>query len=326
MAKFKVSVKGNIVTVTKKQLRKYHINEREVKKFEESVIPGFFRPQIINKDRIEYVAPWGVTLESYIKDKFTVHKFYSILTQIVEMTKRIEKYGLYLHNVVLDMKLIYIKKATGELFFLYEPLMERKNFVNVFAFLEDVSNVMDKMKNLDTQLEEEGQKLKDFLNKPEHYKISDIEQFITTNYPQIYQQISATPKVETCQHSETEKGTILLVEEEGTTLLEDEGTTLLQSEPTATLLRQRTGEVIVISGMDFHIGKSISADYTLTDNNTISRTHAVISRKFDEYVITDENSKNHTYVNGVMVVAGQSQVLRNGDIIRLSDEEFEFSI
>ena len=116
MAKFKVSVKGNIVTVTKKQLRKYHINEREVKKFEENAISGFFRPQIINKNRIVYVAPWGVTLENYIKDNFTVHKFYSILTQVVEMTKRIERYGLYLHNVVLDTQLIYIKKTTGELF------------------------------------------------------------------------------------------------------------------------------------------------------------------------------------------------------------------
>lgn len=346
MAKFSISTKGNIVKVTQKQLGKFNINERELTIFEKNLLPGFFRPQVITKHRIEYVAPLGISLKSYMKDNFTVHKLYSVMAQIVEMTKRAERYGFYLHNIVLDTQLIYVKKTTGELFFLYEPLMERKNSINVFAFLGDV---IEGLQYSDKQLGEEIQKLEAFLSNPENYRIEDIENFITTHYPQIYQQVirvengksgyissnklsyqkQQKPPVaqsEQCYEDEEEMGTTLLAEEEGTTLLEEEGTTLLQSEPTATLVRRRTGDVIVVSGTEFHIGKSVSADYTIADNNTISRTHAVISRKPEGYVISDENSKNHTYVNGVILTPGQQQVLCNGDVIRMSDEEFDFSV
>lgn len=314
MAKFRVQTKGNMITAVRKQLGDLHIAERELEILEENTLLGFFRPQVISTHRMEYAAPLGVSLKSYLKDKPSVHKFYSMLAQIVEMAKRVEHYGLYMQNVVFDMDFVYVKKTTGELFFIYEPLMERKNAVNVFAFLGDITGMF---KFQDKQLEIELQRLKTFLKTPEYYRIEDIELFIRINYPQIYQQVAC----------EEEMGTTLLAEEEGTTLLtEEEGTTLLQEEAAAILLRRRTGDRIEISSAEFHIGKSAGADYTIVDNNAISRNHAVISRSFGDYAISDENSKNHTYVNGIWLVPGQQQMLHNGDIITMADEEFEFSI
>ncbi len=323
MAKFRVQTKGNMITAVRKQFGDLHIAERELEILEENTLLGFFRPQVISTHRMEYAAPLGVSLKSYLKDKPSVHKFYSMLAQIVEMAKRVERYGLYMQNVVFDMDLVYVKKTTGELFFIYEPLMERKNAVNVFAFLGDITGML---KFQDKQLEIELQKLKTFLKTPEYYRIEDIEQFIRTNYPQIYQQVACEEETGTTLLAE-EEGTTLLAEEEGTTLLaEEEGTTLLQKEAAAILLRRRTGDKIVIDGAEFHIGKSANADYTIIDNNAISRNHAVISRNFGDYAISDENSRNHTYVNGVLLVPGQQKMLYSGDIITMADEEFEFSI
>lgn len=93
----------------------------------------------------------------------------------------------------------------------------------------------------------------------------------------------------------------------------------------ATLVRTKNGEQIQIRKQIFKVGKErVKVDYCISDNNTISRTHAQITYKNGEYYITDLKSTNYTYVNGNKVAADQEIKLRNGDKIKLSDEEFEF--
>lgn len=93
----------------------------------------------------------------------------------------------------------------------------------------------------------------------------------------------------------------------------------------ATLVRSKNGEQIQIRKQMFKIGKErVKVDYCISDNNTISRIHAQIIYRDGEYYITDMKSTNNTYVNGNKIAANQDVKLRNGDKIRLSDEEFEF--
>ena len=42
------------------------------------------------------------------------------------------------------------------------------------------------------------------------------------------------------------------------------------------------------------------------------------------FYLVDQKSTNGTYVNGVRLTPLQETELKNGDIIQLSDEEFEF--
>lgn len=360
MAKFKVSTKGNLITITQKQLGKFNVNERELKVFEENLLPGFFRPKLVAKNKITYTAPKSVTLETYIKKDLTVHKMYSILAQFGEMIKSVEQYGFYLHNIIFESRLVYVKEITGELFFLYTPLITTGIGVNLFGFLADA------FKNLqteDAQLQMEYQKVKAFLESPNHYSLNELEIFVHQNYPQIYQQITrrdsgqsgfiSSTKLGHEQHyhpsmalqsassvslqqassvalrqaPSEEMGTTLLVEEEGTTLLtEDEGTTLLQ-EPnvSAFLIRKKTNETITVNREVFKIGKDFSCDYVVTDNNAVSRRHASLYRNMSVFYIGDDGSKNHTYVNGVVVIDSQVE-LHNGDVVKLANEEFEFFI
>lgn len=95
----------------------------------------------------------------------------------------------------------------------------------------------------------------------------------------------------------------------------------------AYLIRKRNGERISITEKEFVLGKDPSqTDYCLTGNSAISRAHAVILHKGTEYAVSDKNATNGTFVNGIKVAAFQKTSLKDGDIIRLADEDFEFRL
>lgn len=95
----------------------------------------------------------------------------------------------------------------------------------------------------------------------------------------------------------------------------------------AYLIRKRNSERIVIKDKEFVLGKDPSqTDYCLTGNSAISRAHAVILHQDKDYAISDKNATNGTFVNGVKVAAFQKTALKDGDIIKLADEDFEFRL
>ena len=95
----------------------------------------------------------------------------------------------------------------------------------------------------------------------------------------------------------------------------------------AYLIRKRSGERIIIAGEEFVLGKDPSqTNYWITGNSAISRTHAVILYKGTDYMISDKNATNGTFVNGEKVAAFQETILKDNDIIKLADEDFEFHL
>lgn len=99
----------------------------------------------------------------------------------------------------------------------------------------------------------------------------------------------------------------------------------LNVKPVPHMIRKRTGEVINITKNDFKIGKSrVNADYTIENNSAISRVHCIIVQHDGVNYIIDNNSTNHTYLNGVMVEPGKEMLLKNRTIVQMGDEEFTF--
>ena len=91
------------------------------------------------------------------------------------------------------------------------------------------------------------------------------------------------------------------------------------------LLRTKNSEKIMIEKSVFRIGKEKSyVDYFISDNATISRSHANIISKDDKYFLVDTNSTNHTYVDGQMIQSNSEVEITHGSKIRFADEEFEF--
>lgn len=91
------------------------------------------------------------------------------------------------------------------------------------------------------------------------------------------------------------------------------------------LLRSSNNERILLDKPIFHIGKERSyVDYCISGNPTISRSHADIIGRNGQFFIVDNNSTNHTYINGEMIPSNTEIPLSHGTKIRLSNEEFEF--
>lgn len=133
-------------------------------------------------------------------------------------------------------------------------------------------------------------------------------------------------------------------EDEATSLLMDndnDATSLLNDDDEATsllgdnssyqrfpyLIRKNTFDRIDINKPVFRIGKEKSyVDYFIGDNNTISRLHADIISKDNRYYLKDNNSTNHSYIDGSMVQGNQEVELFDGAVVTLSNEDFEFHI
>lgn len=94
----------------------------------------------------------------------------------------------------------------------------------------------------------------------------------------------------------------------------------------ARLLRERTRQLITIDKAEYTIGKSSeAADFAITNNPAISRKHASVRWKNDEYYLFDLNSANGTFVNGKKIDSTGIR-LENHDKVVLADEAFEFKL
>lgn len=113
-----------------------------------------------------------------------------------------------------------------------------------------------------------------------------------------------------------------------TTVLSENGADPYGARPLcAYIIRKKNNERILINKEIFHIGKERSyVDYFIGDNAAISRSHADIVQKNNEYFIVDTNSTNHTYVNGTMITSNVETKLENGCQFKLANEEFEFEL
>ena len=99
----------------------------------------------------------------------------------------------------------------------------------------------------------------------------------------------------------------------------------LGSKPVPHIIRKNTGEAINITKPEFTIGKSkTKADYAIENNTAISRVHCTIVQRDGVNYIKDNDSTNHTYVNGVELEPGKEVLLKNKTVIQLGDEEFTF--
>jgi len=93
------------------------------------------------------------------------------------------------------------------------------------------------------------------------------------------------------------------------------------------LIRIRYNERIALNKTVYSIGKDVNhADYCIMDNSAISRMHANIISRGEEYFVVDNNSTNHTYVNGMMIPSNVEVQIINGARIHFADEEFEFRV
>lgn len=112
-------------------------------------------------------------------------------------------------------------------------------------------------------------------------------------------------------------------DEPPTTLLNNR-TLVSSSKPVLT--RISTGEKVQINKQVFCIGKADQGvDYKVTGNKSISRRHAYITSINGVNYLRDNNSTNHTFLNGTQVYSNVDVPIPDNSVIKLSNEEFIFN-
>lgn len=112
-----------------------------------------------------------------------------------------------------------------------------------------------------------------------------------------------------------------------TTVLSYVNTVSSHKEKKAFIIRVSNNERIEINKPVFRIGKEKSyVDYFIGDNSYISRGHANIIQRDSRYYIIDNNSRNHTYVNGNLITSSTEVEIQSGDTFKLANEAFEFKL
>lgn len=92
-------------------------------------------------------------------------------------------------------------------------------------------------------------------------------------------------------------------------------------------INQKEKFVIDITRDEFVIGKKVElVDQAITFNRMISRVHCKINRNGNIYTVTDLHSANGTYVNRVKLQPDEPHPLKNGDILRLANSDFQVLI
>jgi len=138
------------------------------------------------------------------------------------------------------------------------------------------------------------------------------------------QPIQTAPKGQTMNFGET---TVLNAATYGETTVLNAGVIQQEVKLQPYLIRAKNNERIALNKPVFRIGKEKSyVDYFISDNTAISRSHANVISRDDEYFVVDTNSTNHTYVNGMMIQSNVETKIVDGAKIRLANEEFEFKL
>ncbi len=84
-----------------------------------------------------------------------------------------------------------------------------------------------------------------------------------------------------------------------------------------------TGFAITVSKPDFLIGKKDTNDGIVDFNKMISRVHCRITCKNNSFFIGDMQSANGTFVNGVKIQPDRPVQIKNGDIVRMANSDFQ---
>ncbi|MGM9624788.1 MAG: DUF6382 domain-containing protein [Eubacteriales bacterium] len=96
-------------------------------------------------------------------------------------------------------------------------------------------------------------------------------------------------------------------------------------EKKLALIRRANGQHTVISHNNFHIGhgKGMVDLYVDSQTRFIGTDHAYIMIQGNAYFIIDNNSRNHTWVNGIKIASLDPCPIHAGDVLRLADEYFD---
>lgn len=248
---------------------------------------------------LSYKIPATLPLSQFLKKQLYKGEFLAILSNIMNQLLYFEDQGLPIKKFLLNTKYMYIELSNLHVQMIYMPIEKEFADCNVCEF---VQKFIGKIRFADMQCVNCVDQILHYLDSRMMFSLREFFAFIIE-----------------LQKEEILKDDIDFGEDETTVLQQ-----MTYRNITPYLVRARTNALIPIEKKEFLVGKTAECDYQINDNRKISRLHCTFRISNGECYIRDENSTNHTYVNGKMIQPGFEVMLKNDDYIRMADEEFKY--
>lgn len=325
MPSFSVKQDEDILTITERSFMSFTINEREMEIFAKYQLPSLFKPVLEKSNRIKYTAPSSVPLSGFIRSDMNEHRLFGLLARIMDTVTILEQYELAVSNLVLNENMIFINELTENIFLIYRPFNDGSSGGNIYRFLD---NLVLKIRKQNRSISDACDDFHAFLSNPNHYKVSEIVDYINMVYPSIYREIK---KPEISDKGDTFRLRNGYEDNSATSFLntadkqheennEHQNKTIFKIISTDNLISFDINKEVYV------IGKSKErADGVISGNSMISRIHAEIRITDNHAYIKDLNSANGTFIDGRRLEPDKSEPLYKNSIIKLADMEFIIS-
>ena len=187
MGKFKVSTKNEQLVVKKRLDKGVEINQRELEILKGKLLRGIMRPKVEAYRKITFYAPKGITLQKYLNNEVSVNDYFLLITQLVEVVRKIERNGLNLNNLILNMQYVFINETTKEMQYIYQPIFNTNIVPNIYSFFQDIV-YMSKVNIYDDNINA-VREFTSFARSIHAFDVAEIEAYILKTYPEVYRQI-----------------------------------------------------------------------------------------------------------------------------------------
>jgi len=249
---------------------------------------------------LQYKIPATLPLEQFLRKQLYKGEFLSILENILNQLLYFDENGMPSRKILLNIHYMYIELSTLAIQLIYMPIDKKFSDCNVTKFIQ---TFISKVRFANRECVDCVDKILQYLDSRLMFNLGEFYHFILS--------LEEESIAEEDREPVTNETTVL-------------ATSANYSNPIPYLLRCKTNELIAILKTEFMVGKSADADYQINDNRKVSRRHCTFRISNGECYIRDNNSTNHTFINGKLIQPEFEIMLQNDDYIRLGDEEFRY--
>ncbi|MCR4640346.1 FHA domain-containing protein [Ruminococcus sp.] len=362
MAKLRFSEKNGEVCIHCKFVGSEMLNEAEYNYFIDNRIDGWLVPRSTAADKLEFTGARGIPLMHLLKSGVDTKKYFRIVSNLLNILEVAESCGFNMQNIVLDPDFITVSPESCDIHLFYLPLWYNESFND--GIVNCLRKISTYAKYADQNTYAHIDSFMNHVIGMRVFSIHQTKEYIRETCPEIFgqsydhrqfsrpaqqEQPVRTPRViPPVQHSgdthqfnipkpvkphvsavhKPEPKVLPSINEEKHRPLPE---LIKQKSPHTevrypTLTRRSTGVTVNISKPVFRIGKERDrVDFCVTENRTVSRVHATIYTRDGSCFIEDNNSTNKTYINGTPLLPEREIKLKSGDVLTLSNEEFDFT-
>lgn len=275
-------------------------------------------------------------LSSFLNNQLGRDEFLDIVIQIIDRIKTCENNLLNINNIELDLDSMFIDANSQTVYTIYWPLVNNQSYIPAGTFFKNLLSKVNFYSNETTSFLVD---YKNFFETLDPFSLSSFEKLIYGFRGKKTKKISISPESTMLEHDDSGSQynkpnkdvtynpfdnvrgytDLSVVNKDDDEILNK----VKISNKSLILLRRSNSDRKEIVGSNVILGKDPkSCSFVISGNNAISRVHATIKLVDNHFYLRDNNSTNHTFINGVKLNPKNKYILHDRDIIKFANEEF----